>query len=84
MPLIRSPRSQPVVVEPDVLDANLSLYDLGLYVKVCEWLPLVVDGVSVDELLMQMRHGRFGQENSEADLRAGLERLAAAGFFELD
>ncbi|MFD9053443.1 hypothetical protein [Streptomyces zaomyceticus] len=84
MPKVMNPRIQPVAVEPEVLAANLSLYDLGLYVKVNEWLPLLVEGVSVDDLLLQMRSGRFGEENSEADLRAGIQRLADAGLIDLD
>ncbi|MFE5614109.1 hypothetical protein [Streptomyces sp. NPDC056524] len=67
-----------------MLRANLSLYDLGLYVKVCEWLPLLIDDVSVDDLVAHMRTGRFGETNSEADLLAGIQRLADAGLLDID
>jgi hypothetical protein len=77
-------RPQPVVVEPEVLHAQLSLYDLGLYVKASEWLPLLVEDVKVDDFITQVRYGVFGEHNSEADLRAGLQRLADAGFLVLD
>jgi hypothetical protein len=77
-------RPKPVVVEPEVLGAHLCLYDLGLYVKVSEWLPLLVDDVSVDDFITQVRYGRFGEHHGEADLRAGLKRLADAGLLILD
>ena len=79
-----NPRSQPVVVEPEALDAGLSLYDLGLYVKVSEWLPLLVEDVSFDDLIMQVRYGVSGEQNSDAELRAGLQRLADAGLLAFD
>ncbi|MFE6885851.1 hypothetical protein [Streptomyces sp. NPDC057702] len=80
---LRNPRPQPVVVEPEVLDAHLSLHDLGLYVKVSQWLPLLVEDVSVHDCIAHMRYGAFGEQNSEVELRAGLQRLADAGLLEL-
>ncbi|WP_329391296.1 hypothetical protein OG625_00780 [Streptomyces sp. NBC_01351] len=80
----RSPRTQRVIVEPEVLGAGLSLYDLGLYVKVSEYLLDVDQDISVDDFITPLRRGTFGQANSEAELRAGLQRIADAGLLDLD
>ncbi|MFJ9080443.1 hypothetical protein ACIRO3_35185 [Streptomyces sp. NPDC102278] len=80
----RSPRTQPVIVEPEALEAGLSLHDLGLYAKVSQWLPDLEDDVSVDDFITQLRYGAFGEANSKAELRAGLHRLADAGLLDLD
>lgn len=77
-------RQKPVVVEPEVLRAGLSLYDLGLYIKVSQWLPPTADEISIDDFITQIRHGAFGEHHCEADLWAGLKHLADAGFLILD
>ncbi|MFF7183449.1 hypothetical protein [Streptomyces sp. NPDC008121] len=52
--------------------------------KVSEWLALLCDDVGVDEFIAQIRRGAFGEQNSEAELRAGLQRLAPANLIDLD
>ncbi|MFG2978387.1 hypothetical protein ACGFYY_36065 [Streptomyces sp. NPDC048331] len=61
-----SPRTQPVIVEPEALEAGLSVYDLGLYVKSASgpWHPHLDDDVSVDGFIRQLRCGTFGEANS--------------------
>lgn len=79
-------KERPVVVPPEVLlEAGLSLADLGLYVKVEYLLEERSRQVGVDDLVQELLDGKAGviAHATAQDLRAGIDRLVAAELYDL-
>ncbi|WP_405393494.1 hypothetical protein OG596_38725 (plasmid) [Streptomyces sp. NBC_01102] len=76
---VRRTKLSSVVLVPQevVLDARLSLADLGLYVKLTQRTATDVD---LDKLVEDLLAGEFGKrvDVDEAGLRAGVQRLIDA------
>lgn len=66
-----------------IFDPKLSLADLGLYVKIAQLQQILND--DVDSMVAELLQGRFGQrvDVREEEIRAGIQRLADARYFEL-
>ena len=89
-------RNRPVVVAPEVLlDAGLSLADLGLYAKI-EYLLLGVgsrqadvddsdEELTVNDVVQGLLDGKAGviPQATAEELRAGIYRLVAAELYDL-
>jgi hypothetical protein len=74
-----------IVVAPEVLNAGLSMGDLGLYVKVEQLLAVLGGEATASRVVHELVVEAGGPMPGVADnLQAGIERLAAAGFYNLD
>lgn len=83
----RQDRPDVVVVSENVVSNPLiSMADLGLYVRLAHYIDQQDSGADLETMLRHLLNGELGKrvDISEQELRAGIQRLADAGYLGIE